>query len=87
MQIRRRLVCVYGWHLTLIGSLFLEIAFLNSPDCHSCAWWRVWGMKATGRVSFSGKQDPVRMNLDDLPLNVLTNLSLERVQNKTRGSI
>lgn len=28
MQIRR-LVCVYGWHLILIASLFLEIAFLK----------------------------------------------------------
>lgn len=49
MQIRRRLVCVYGWHLILIGSLFPEITFLNSPDCHSCAWCCVKGMKATGR--------------------------------------
>lgn len=49
MQIRRRLVSVYGWHLILIGSLFPEITFLNSPACHSCAWCCVKGMKATGR--------------------------------------
>lgn len=48
MQIRRRLVCVYGLYSALIGSLFTEITFLNSADCHSCAWWYIKGTKATG---------------------------------------
>lgn len=48
MQIRRRLVCVYGLYSALIGSLFTEITFLNSTDCHSCAWWYIKGTKATG---------------------------------------
>lgn len=46
MQIRRKLVCVYGLYSALIGSLFTEITFLNSTDCHSCAWWYIKGMKA-----------------------------------------
>ena len=43
-----RLVCVYGLYSALIGSLFTEITFLNSTDCHSCAWWYIKGTKTTG---------------------------------------